>query len=153
MVSKEQLDIIKNAAQELFAIMEVPGEIQVEGLEDGSTVVVSIHTEEPKIYIGEKGQTLFEIQHILKLIVRKKIEDPIYVSLDINDYKKNKEEYLRDLAKTTADEVTLLKKEKELPPMAPAERKVIHMALADRDDIVSESLGEGPERRVTIKPK
>lgn len=133
--------------------MEVPGEIQVEGLEDGSTVVVSIHTEEPKIYIGEKGQTLFEIQHILKLIVRKKIEDPIYVSLDINDYKKNKEEYLRDLAKTTADEVTLLKKEKELPPMAPAERKVIHMALADRDDIVSESLGEGPERRVTIKPK
>ncbi|HEA84631.1 MAG TPA: hypothetical protein ENI04_01455 [Candidatus Wildermuthbacteria bacterium] len=75
------------------------------------------------------------------------------MSLDINDYKKRKEEYLRDLAKTTADEVVLLKQAKELPPMPPAERRIIHLSLQDRDDVASDSIGEGSERRVVVQLK
>ena len=91
MVPKEHIDIIEKAARELFEKMEMPGDVLVESTaEEEASVVVSVNTEDPKIYIGEKGQTLFEIQHILKLIVRKKIEEPLYISLDINDYKKNK---------------------------------------------------------------
>ena len=117
----------------------------------GPTVQVSIVVGEPNMLIGEKGQTLFELQHILKLMLRKKISEPFYLALDINEYKKNKEEYLRDLAQTTADEVVLLKKPKELPPMSSSERRVIHMALASRTDVASESLGDGLDRRVVIK--
>ena len=118
---------------------------------EGPTVQVSIVAGEPSMLIGEKGQTLFELQHILKLMLRKKIAEPFYLALDINEYKKNKEEYLRDLAQTTADEVVLLKKQKELPPMPSAERRVIHVALANRTDVTSESLGDGPDRRVVIR--
>ena len=117
------------------------------------TVQVGIVVEEPQMLIGEKGQTLFELQHVLKLMLRKKIEEPFYLALDINEYKKNKEEYLRDLAQTAADEVVLLKKPKELPPMPASERRVIHMALAKRSDVVSESVGDGPDRRVVIRLK
>jgi len=85
--------------------------------------------------------------------VRRKIQELFYLSLDINDYKKNKEEYLRDLARTTADEVALFKREKELPPMAAAERRVIHTSLSSRDDVTSESVGEGLDRRVVIRTK
>lgn len=155
MLSKEQLQTIEKEIHHVLERLEMPSEVRVEQEEDSQepTVQVSIVAAEPKMLIGEKGQTLFELQHILKLMLRKKIAEPFYLMLDINEYKKNKEEYLRDLAQTTADEVVLLKKPKELPPMPSSERRVIHLTLAGRTDVVSESVGEGPDRRVAIKLK
>jgi len=146
---------LQTIEQEVYRLLEKLGTLgdikvaQIEGIE-GCTVEVTIRVEEPKMIIGERGQTLFELQHILKLILRKKIADPFYLSLDVNEYKKNKEEYLQDLAQATADEVILAKKPKELPPMSSSERRVIHMALSGRSDVISESIGEGAERRVVI---
>jgi len=153
MLNKEQLQTIEKEIRDLLERLEMGAEVKVGQEEDSKepTVQVSIVVEEPKMLIGEKGQTLFEMQHVLKLMLRKKIAEPFYLSLDINEYKKNKEEYLRDVAKTAADEVALLKKPKELPPMPAAERRVVHMALAERGDVVSESVGDGPDRRVVIK--
>jgi len=155
MLNKEQLQTIEKETRYLLEKLGTPGEVRVEQTNDSeeSTVQVGLKVEEPKMLIGERGQTLFDIQHILKLMIRKKIAEPFYLSLDINEYKKNKEDYLRDLAQTTADEVILLKKPKELPSMPASERRVIHMALANRSDIDSESVGEGTDRRVVIQPK
>ncbi len=153
MVSPEHLSIIEKEVKEVFARLGVENDaIQVQESND-VTIAVRVTMTEPQLFIGERGQTLFEIQHVLKSILRKKIPEQISLSLDINDYRKNKEDYLRDLAKTTADEVALLKKEKELPPMPPAERRIVHIALSERSDVISESVGEGEERRVVIKPK
>ena len=155
MLHKEQLQTIESETRLLLEKLEVLGSVNV-AQEEGSeepVITVAVLVEEPKMLIGEKGQTLFELQHILKLILRKQIAEPFYLSLDINEYKKNKEEYLRDVAKTAADEVILFKKPKELSPMPSAERRVIHLALAERSDVVSESLGDGPDRRVVIKLK
>ena len=155
MLNKEQLETIEKETRYLLEKLGTPGDVQVEQTKDSEepTVQVGLKVEEPKMLIGEGGQTLFDIQHILKLMIRKKIAEPFYLSLDINEYKKTKEDYLRDLAQTTADEVILLKKPKELPSMPASERRVIHMALADRSDIDSESIGEGLDRRVVIQPK
>lgn len=149
MLNKEQLQTIEKEARHLLEKLGASGDVKIEQAE--SAVRVSATIEEPQMLIGEQGQTLFDIQHILKLMVRKKIAEPFYLSFDVNEYKKNKEEYLQDLAKTTADEVVLLKKPKELPAMPSAERRTIHVALADRSDIISESVGEGPDRHVVIK--
>ena len=155
MLNQEQLETIKKETRYLLEKLGTPGDVHVEQIKDSeeSTVQVSLKVEDPKMLIGERGQTLFDIQHILKLMIRRKITESFYLSLDINEYKKNKEDYLRDLAQTTADEVILLKKPKELPSMPASERRVIHMALADRSDIDSESIGEGTERRVVIRLK
>jgi len=72
--------------------------------------------------------------------------------LDINDYKKKKVEYLREMARDAANEVSLSKKEKNLVSMPAYERRVIHLELADREDVITESVGEEPERSVIIKP-
>lgn len=108
---------------------------------------------EPQLFIGEKGQTLFEIAHVLKALIRRKLQEPVRLTLDINDYQKNKEQYLRELARAAADEVALLKIDKELPAMTSADRRIVHLELAERQDVVSESVGEGPERRVVIRVK
>jgi len=155
MLDKKQLQTIEEEVRGLIEKLEMSGEVKVEQTEDSGepTIWVGVVVQEPKLLIGEKGQTLFELQHIVKLMLRKKIAEPFYLSLDINEYKKNKEEYLRDIAQTTADEVVLFKKPKELPPMSGAERRIIHVALASREDVVSESIGEGQDRRVVIRLK
>ncbi|MCH8987160.1 hypothetical protein IIA94_03290 [Patescibacteria group bacterium] len=153
MIAKEVFSTIEDAAKEFFQKVGIDGTVQVKADED-TGVSIDVTLQEPQLYIGEKGQTLFEIQHILKAIIRKKIpEQQLYISLDINEYKQNKESYLRELARSAADEVALLKKAKELPPMPPAERRIVHMELAERSDISTESDGEGDLRRVVIRGK
>jgi len=155
MITKDDLGSIKKEIETLLGFLGTRGTFEALVKEDTQTIHIQVRVEDPKLFIGEKGQTLFEIQHLVKLIIRKKLPDMVsyYISLDINDYKKNKEEYLQDLARTTADEVSLLKKEKELPSMPSGERRIIHAALGERTDIISESIGEEPDRRVVIKIK
>lgn len=122
---------------------------------DAQKDVVNIEIElaEPQILIGEKGQTLFETQRLLKMILAKKTGKLFYLNLDINGYKKKKAEYLASIAKDLANEVVLTKQSKELIPMSAYERRVIHAELAKRDDVITKSAGEGPSRHIVIEPK
>jgi len=120
---------------------------------EGDLFLINIKTEEPKILIGQNGNTLFEIQRLLKAIIKKKIKEEPYIDLDINDYKKKKRDYLKENARRMADEVFLSKKEKILEPMSSYERKIIHTELSNRSDVETESIGENFQRRVVIKPK
>ena len=153
MISKEQLETIRQTITEFLYRLGVEKDIRIEQGQEENSILVDITMDEPQLLIGEKGQTMFEIQHIVKALVRRKIGEPVQLAFDINDYQKNKEQYLRELARTAADEVALFKKDKELPAMTPGERRIVHIELADRQDVVSESVGEGPERRVVVKIK
>ncbi len=150
-MDKETLAIVENITRELFNRIGLEGDIRV-SQKDEESVLVEATCEDPQLFIGERGQTLFEIAHILKALIRKKTRTVLVrLALDINDYQKNKEQYLRELARTTADEVVLFKADKELPAMTPVDRRIVHLELAERQDVVSESVGEGPERRVVIR--
>jgi spoIIIJ-associated protein len=116
-------------------------------------VGVDIKLQEPQILIGQGGQTLFDLQRLLRTILNKKLQNIFYLDLDINDYKKKKVEYLKDLAKELADQVSLTREEKILSPMSPYERRVIHAELSQRTDISTESQGEGLSRHIVIKPR
>jgi len=119
---------------------------------DNSTICINVNSEEPQILIGERGQTLADIQRLLKMILKKKTNDHIYVDLDINDYKKRRMDNLKELARQTADEVVSSDEEKVLFAMSPYERRVVHLELAKRLDIATESIGSEPERKIVIKP-
>ncbi|HXK32076.1 MAG: hypothetical protein A2Z68_01500 [Candidatus Nealsonbacteria bacterium RBG_13_38_11] len=152
MLKSSDIGTIKKTVKEFFEKTTFDVEVEILPEKEG-TVPITLKTEEPQILIGEGGQTLTEIQHLLKAILRRKIAEIFYIDLDINDYKKKKKEYLKELAISTADEVALAKKQKELPAMSAYERRVIHMALAERNDVITESIGEGIERRPVIKPR
>jgi len=116
---------------------------------ENETIILDFEVEDAENLVGE---TLFEIQHLLKAILKKKTKENFYLDLDINDYKKKKIKYLQELAKSVADEVALTKKEKILDPMPAYERRIIHLILAERPDVTTESIGKEPNRRVVIKP-
>jgi len=151
MLNPQDLEIIKKEAKKFFEKMSF--DVEIEFLPQKElTLPINLKSDQPQILIGEGGQTLAEIQHLLKAILKRKIEENFYIDLDINNYKKKKIEYLKDLAQSVADEVALTKKEKQLPPMLAYERRIIHLELAERSDVTTESLGREPERRVVIRP-
>jgi spoIIIJ-associated protein len=93
-----------------------------------------------------------EIQHLLNAIFKKEIGEEFFLDLDIEGYKEKKVKYLKELARSVADEVALTKKERILEPMPAYERRIIHLELASRPDVTTESIGKEPKRRVVIKP-
>ncbi len=151
MISKEGLEKIRKITKEFFQKTTFETSIRF-STEEENTLLIEVETEDPQILIGEKGQTLADIQHLLKIILRKKTEELFYINIDINDYKKKKAEYLKELANSVADDVILSKKEKALSPMRAFERRIVHMELAERGGVITESIGEGDERKVVIKP-
>jgi spoIIIJ-associated protein len=142
---------IKKETKKFFDLATFESEIIVAFKED--VFFINVKIDDPKIIIGERGQTLIEVQHLLRILLRKKLDNDFLVELDINDYKKKKEEALREVARDIADEVIFYKKEKILPPMSSYERRIIHLALKDREDIFTESIDDNGERRVVVKPE
>jgi spoIIIJ-associated protein len=151
MLNKTDLETIKKEIGEFFKKMGFEVEMEFLPEADG-TLPVNLKSQEPQILIGENGQTLSEIQHLIKIILKKKIKELFFIDIDISDYKKKKREYLKEMAKNIADEVSLSKMEKSLPPMSAYERRVVHMALSERKDIITESIGSDPDRKIIVKP-
>jgi len=151
MISQENLETIKKTTKEFFKKTTFEVEIEFSPQKD-ETLPINLKTDDPQILIGEGGQTLGEIQHLLKAILKRKISEPFFIDLDIVGYKKKKIEYLKELARSMADEVALTKKEKQLAPLPAYARRIIHLELAGRQDVTTESIGQEPERRVVIKP-
>lgn len=143
---------IEQTARALCEKLGVDAPVRVAELPDGS-VVIKATSSDPQLLIGERGQTLAELEYLIKRIVRKKTGEMTQVSFDINEYKEKKEASLREAAREAANDAALFKQPKELPAMTPAERRIVHMELALREDVVSESVGEGEHRRVVVRPK
>ncbi|MBI1984903.1 MAG: hypothetical protein HYS60_02205 [Candidatus Wildermuthbacteria bacterium] len=152
MISQETLKTAKRIAEELFVRLEADAAVASK-IQEETSILVEVTMKEPQMFIGEKGQTLGEIQHVFRMMVRKKLQEQAFVFLDINEYRKSKEAYLRELARSAADEVALLKKDKELPVMSSSERRIVHMELGERTDVVAESQGEDPDRRIVVRIK
>ncbi|TSC95014.1 MAG: spoIIIJ-associated protein [Parcubacteria group bacterium Licking1014_1] len=153
MLDQSDLKKIKELSEEFFQKTTILVSYIEAVLPIGDVVDLSVKLEEPQILIGEKGQTLFEIQRLLKIILNKKLQKVFYLNLDINDYKKKKIEYLKGIAKDMADEVVLTKEKKVLYSMPAYERRIIHTELAKRQDVIAESQGEDPDRQIVISPK
>ncbi|MBU3918890.1 KH domain-containing protein, partial [Patescibacteria group bacterium] len=151
MFNKKKEKVIKKIAEEFFKKTSFSVDIEVEEKDD-SSIDVNLKTDEPQVLIGEGGKTLACFQTLLSKVARRKFESPLYLNLDINEYKKKKLEYLKDIARNYADEVSLSKTEKELAPMPAYERRIIHIELKERSDVSTESRGYNLERKVVIKP-
>lgn len=151
MLEQKDLNLIKEITEKIFKMIDPEFIIQSLEMKD-DTVFLNLKMKEPKSLIGEKGEILADLQHLLKAMIKKKIKKDFYFDLDINNYKKRKIEFLKELARDLADEVALTKKEKILPPMPAYERRIIHLELASRKDVTTQSTGEEPRRKIVIKP-
>ena len=87
---------------------------------------------------------------LMRLIAQKNNLEPVLV--DVNNYRKKRRDLIVELAKAAARKSLAEKKEIPLPPMNAYERRIVHLELSSRPDIKTESIGEGRERYIVIRP-
>lgn len=102
--------------------------------------------------IGRRGDTLASLQYITRLIVSRTHDSHVNLIVDAGQYKDQRSEKLEDLAVRMADRAVEQQRTITLEPMPPNERRIIHLALRERDDVETKSVGEGHSRKVTINP-
>ncbi|HEX3006498.1 MAG TPA: RNA-binding cell elongation regulator Jag/EloR [Bacteroidales bacterium] len=126
---------------------------QVEMFKKPDHIIMNIKGEDLGALIGRRGQTLDALQYLVNLAINKKAEERERIIIDVEGYRKRREEILRKMALQTAEKVKRQGKKEIMLPMSPQERRIIHLTLQDMDDIITYSEGEEPYRRVIISPQ
>ena len=144
-------DIIKETIVELLKTMDFEGEVVVDSA-DENNILVNIETNQAAFLIGQAGASLDALQYIARVMVNKKGDQFIQFLLDVNNYRKNRIELLKELAGDISEQVLSEKVAVTLQPMSAYERRIIHMVLSDNPKINTESIGRDPERKIVVKP-
>ncbi len=154
---EDSAEEVKGIVETLLSLMEVDGVVEIEQPSDevAQTVApinLNIRGEDLGILIGRQGRTLSSLQHITRLIAAHQLKARIPVTIDVEGYSRHRREALRRLALHLADQVMEAGRLVTLEPMPAAERRIIHVALADYPGVVTQSTGEREARKVVIMP-
>ena len=124
----------------------------IDPIEYSDNVYFALHTKDSGLLIGEAGERLRALNHIIHKIAEREVVGAPKFFVDVNDYQKQKIEEVKDTARLSAQRVRYFKKEVALQPMSAYERRVVHATLAEYPDITTKSEGENEKRRVVIRP-
>lgn len=154
-MKKENIEILKNLVDETLRKMTFADfslGAKEEAGPDGENIVFNIETKESDLLIGQYGANLRSLQHILRAMARKKAEERLNFSVDVNNYRRERIDSITEIARSLARQVAAEKRPAVLRPMSAYERRIVHMELAGNEQVKTESIGEGEERKVVIKP-
>ncbi|MHB1449735.1 MAG: RNA-binding cell elongation regulator Jag/EloR, partial [Bellilinea sp.] len=120
---------------------------------DQNLILVEVQGDDLSILIGRRSETLNALQYISSLIVSKEAGQWVPLLIDVQGYRARRERQLRVLARRMAEQVNHTGRRMALEPMPANERRIIHLELREHPDVTTESIGEEPNRKVTIVPK
>ncbi len=140
------MELLKQKLDEIFKASGLDVSVDIDA--EGKRVNIFITNE--GIVEQFMPRLLSDIDHIVRLIAKNLQLDRVYV--DVNNYKKERERLIVELAKAAARKAIVEKKDIILPAMNAYERRLVHVELATRPDIKTESMGEGESRQVIIRP-
>jgi spoIIIJ-associated protein len=150
----EDLAVAKEILAELLARMGFRVRIDVIAGETSRLNVVSeVGRQSLGALIGRKGERLSALQHLLNLMLAKRLGAWTRVLVDVEDYRGRRERQLRELARRAAARVVETGKMLQLEPMPALERRWVHLELRDHPAVATQSIGEEPNRRVVVLPK
>jgi len=151
------LFISRQTVAELLEKMKVPARVEVhygEPDQEGQRPVrVDIRGDDLGVLIGRRAEILNALQYIVNLIVSKQVEHWVQVVVDVEGYRARRERQLRQMARRMADQAIKTSRRQVLEPMAASDRRIVHLELRDHPNVITQSIGEEPARKVTIVPK
>lgn len=154
-VTRKEADPAEDARQvveELLGKMKIDYQIDTVSAEQGS-VRINIIGEDMGLLIGRKGETLNALQYIAGLMINRQRGERIRLILDVEDYRKKREESLESLAIRLSEKVKDTQKNVVMRPMSSQERRIVHTALQEDPQVVTYSMGDEPNRKVVIALK
>jgi len=149
-MAENNLAKIKKSIEEILQIIGFEGDVIIDEQQE-NLIRINIKNDQARYLIGRNGENLMALQHLLRAMTSRQLAMGNF-TIDINDYQRNRLEELKEVALSLADEVVRRQTPHLLAPMNAYERRIVHMALANFNGVVTDSEGEGETRRIVIKP-
>ena len=149
---KEIENNIKEEAQKLLDMLDLRATVSLSFEDDVYKLEIDAG-EENAFLIGKHGNTLAAFELILKMIIAQKSGEYKQITIEVGNYRNEREEYLQGLVGRLKEEVEAMGAEKPVRGLKPWERRYVHMLLKDDEFVYSESEGEGRDRVLVIKKK
>ncbi len=151
----ETLRVSREVVTDLLEKMKVRAKVTAayrppEDDSDEPVVLVNVEGNDLSILIGRRSETLNALQYISSLIVCKRLDRWIPLMIDVQGYRARRERQLRQIARRMADQAIHTGRRQVLEPMPANERRLIHLELRDHPEVATESVGDEPNRKVTI---
>ena len=146
-------EVAKEFLDGVFEAMQLEVNISMTFEEEDKTLSIDLAGPEMGVLIGKRGQTLDSLQYLTNLAVNRSSENYTRVKIDTEDYRRRRKETLENLARNMASKVKRTKKSVTLEAMNPYERRIIHSALQNDNNVTTHSEGEEPYRYVVITLK
>lgn len=149
-------EIAQDMLMDLLDLMGIQGEVSIRSADvtsDSPTVVLDVEGDDLGVLIGRRGETLAALQHVLSQLVQRRLRRWVRVNVDVAHYNDRQAAILRSKALRTAERVQRAHTPIAMEPMRPAERRIVHLALADHPQVTTHSIGVGDERRVVVSPR
>ena len=145
---KDVENFIVSYIQQYFDNAQLDGQVDIEN--DNGFYRITVNTSNNAILIGKAGKTLQAFNRLVKAAARAEFKKRVGLLIDVNGYKEDRYEKITKMAIRVAKDVRRTKIDATLDPMPADERKAIHNALANMEDITTQSTGEGATRRLQI---
>jgi spoIIIJ-associated protein len=146
-------DVVDETEGRMTALLDAMGfEARVEVYDAGGFVAVDVATDNTALFIGQKGETIDSLQYLVNASVNRTRTSRVRIVLDAEGYRQRRVEALQGMAHRSARKALREERPVELPPMNPAERRVVHLFLRDNPRVTTESEGAGDTRRVLVFP-
>ncbi len=150
-VKDKKIAKVKKIVSELLDHLGI--ETKIDTFKEEDLYQVQLETDDPGILIGYHGETLRSIQRMVAMIAYRQMGEWLRIVVNVGDYRQRRLESLEKMALVAAQKARFSKKAQSLPPMPAAERRMVHLALADETDVETDSEGEGRNRYVVVRPK
>jgi spoIIIJ-associated protein len=154
-VSPEALLAGQEILEKLMQLLDFDVRIEIQTGDTSRLNVVGDDDEKEALgaLIGRKGERLSALQHLVNLMLSRRMGDWTRVLVDVEDYRGRRERQLVEIAKRASERVVETGKMLQLEPMSALERRWIHIALRANPDVVTQSIGEEPNRRIVVLPR
>ncbi len=144
--------VAKEVLEELLGLMRFDATVKKDV--EGDKITLSIEAgEDSSILIGKRGKNLNGLQYIVNRVAARKDPDARPVTIDIEGYRERRKDSLESMARRLVAKCKSSRRPVETEPLSAADRRLIHMALKDDDDVQTQSRGDGPYKNVVIRPK
>ncbi len=153
--SPEALSAGKEILEQVMDLLGYKVTVNIEAGETSRLSVIGDESEKESLgaLIGRKGERLSALQHLVNLMLSKRMGAWTRVLVDVEEYRGRRERQLHEIADRAAARVVETGRMLQLDPMTPLERRWIHLALRGNDQVSTQSIGEEPDRRVVILPR
>jgi spoIIIJ-associated protein len=119
----------------------------------GDELLFELFGDDVEPLLANKGEGLTGLEVLVGRIASKRVGAPVHPRLDAEGFRAHRKEALEELARNSADEVRRSRRSQLLPPLAPWERRLVHLALSEEPDVETESEGDGFMKRVEVRLK